>query len=174
MFLFFKDLTMPIFQFLQVHRDQLQMMKRNTRCCYAKKSRTIITRALLNLGLQSLHIQDQRLKGSKPLNGGVLLQMKALLIVRFCSTKCNSDVFKQDTGVGTVVANDTIMTITKSTTIMEVLIVTPFTLKMVIIPIQVLKDFFLWSIKSVYTYVAYSTTYCNIQLRWYNTQSNCL
>jgi hypothetical protein len=71
----------------------------------------------------------------KPLIGGVLLQMKALLIVRFCSTKCNSDVFKQDTGVGTVVANDTIMTIIKSTTIMEVLIITPFTLKMVIIPI---------------------------------------
>lgn len=111
------------------------MMKRNTRYYYAKTSKTIITCAPLNLGLQSLHIRDQCLKGLKPLIGGALLQMKALLTDRFCSTKCNSDVLKQDTRAGIVVANDTVMTVTESTTIMEVLIVTPFTLKMVIIPI---------------------------------------
>jgi hypothetical protein len=71
----------------------------------------------------------------KPLISGALLQMKAPLTIRFCNTKCNSDVFKQDTGARTVAANDIVMIVIESTTIMKVLIVTPFMLKMVIIPI---------------------------------------
>jgi hypothetical protein len=133
-FLSFKDLTMPILVFVGALGPVVDHEEKH-KVLLCKKIQDHYNLCTFELGSSKSTHQYQCLKGSKPLIGGVPLQMKALLIARSCNTKCNSDVFKQDTRTRTVATNDIVMTITYITTIMEVLIVTHFTLKMVIIPI---------------------------------------
>ncbi len=74
-------------------------------------------------------------EGVKTIDWWLTVANEGITATRFHDTKCNSDVFKQDIRAWILVANDITLTVIESIIIIEVLIVTPFTLWMFIIPI---------------------------------------